>query len=123
MSAFQNICNSIAYTCKLTIPLKDDTMSMVTDASGKGIGAILQVSGKGKLEAVAFFSRQTKGPERRYSATELEVLALVEAVHHFVYYLHGRPFMAFTDYKPLCQLLHSDRFNRRLRRFSFKLQP
>ena len=94
VSAFQNICNFIAHTCKLTIPLKDDTMSIVTDASGKGIGAVLQVSREGKWEAAAFFSRQTKGPERCYSSTELEALALVEAVHHFAYYLHGRPFVA-----------------------------
>ena len=64
----------------------------------------------------------TKGPERSYSATELEALALVEAVHHFAYYLHGQPFVAFKDHKLLCQLLHSDRLNGRQRRFSFKLQ-
>ena len=123
VSAVQNICNSIAHTCKLTILLKDDTMSIVTDASGKWISAVLQVSREGKWETAAFFSCQKKGPERRYSVIELEALTLVEAVHHFAYYLHGRPFVAFTDHKQLCQLLHSDRLNRSLRIFSFKLQP
>ena len=97
-------------------------MSIVTEATVNGIGAVLRVSREGKWEAAAFFSHQTKGPERSYSATELEVLALVEAAHHFAYYLHGQHIVAFTDHKPLCQLLHSDRLNERLRRFSFKLQ-
>ena len=30
--------------------------------------------------------------------------------------------MAFTDHKPLCQIMSSDRLNPRLRRLSFKLQ-
>ena len=73
-------------------------------------------------EAAAFFSRQTRGPERRYSATELEALALVEAVRYFGYYLCGRLFTAYTDHKPLCSLLISDRLNGRLRRLGMKLQ-
>ena len=43
MSAFQIICNSIAHAFKLTIPLKGDTMSIVTDASGK---AFYRLAGK-----------------------------------------------------------------------------
>ena len=62
-------------------------MFIVTDASGSGIGRVLQVKHVDEWEALAFFSRQTRGPERHYSATELEALALVEAVKHFGCYL------------------------------------
>ena len=30
-----------------------------------------------------FYSRQLRGPEKRYSATEMEALAVVRAVDHF----------------------------------------
>ena len=73
-------------------------------------------------EAAAFYSRQTRGAEHHYSATELEALALVETIRHFAYYLYGRPFQAFTDHKPLCQLLFSGKLNGRLKRLSLKLQ-
>ena len=68
-----------------------------------------------KWEAAAFYSCQMTGAEQRYSATELESLALVSTIDHFAYYLYGREFVAYTDHKPLCQLLTSDRLNPRLR--------
>ena len=116
--AFHNICACISTSCKLTIPLPQDVMSIVTDASGLGIGGVLQVKREGTWEAAAFYSRQTRGAEQRYSATELEALALVEMVKHFSYYLYGKS----LPHKPLCQLLSLDRLNARLRRLVMKFQ-
>ena len=42
-SAFHNICKCISNVSKLTIPLPEDVYSIVTDASGLGIGGVLQV--------------------------------------------------------------------------------
>ena len=113
-SAFTNIRKCIANTCELTISLPEDVMSVVTDASGLGIGRVLQVQRDGRWEAAAFYNWQIRGPEQRYSATELEALALVETVRHFGYYLYGKCFLAYTDHQPLCQLLTSDRLNGKL---------
>ena len=120
--AFTNICACIANTCSLCIPLPQDTFSIVTDVSGLGVGGVLQVWRDHRWEAAAFYSRQLKGAEQRYSATELEALALVSTIVHFAYYLYGRQFTAFTDHKPLVQLTTSDRLNLRLRRMAYKLQ-
>ena len=68
------------------------------------------------------FLQANEGPERRYSATKLKALALVETVCHFAYYLYGREFVAYTDHKPLCALMSSDRLNGRLRCLGMKLQ-
>ena len=114
--AFTNICELISNTCKLTIPLPEDVMSLVTDASSLGIGGVL------RWEAAAIYSRQTRGAEQRYSATELEALALVESVKHFAYYLYGKCFKVYTDHQPLCQLLTSNQLNGRLCRMAMKLQ-
>ena len=121
--AFHAICKSVCNSCALVIPLPQDDFSLVTDASGFELGAVLQVKREDGWAPAAFYSRQTRGPERRYSATELEALAAVEAVKHFSPYLYGRKFVIFTDHKPLCYLLSSDQLNGRLKRFSTKLQP
>ena len=121
--AFRAICKLVGDACALEIPLPKDEFCFVTDASGSGLGAVLQVKRRDGWTAAAFYSRQTKGAERRYSASELESLAVVESVKHFSPYLYGHKFVVFTDHKPLCFLLSSEHLNRRLKRFSTKLQP
>ena len=122
VSAFQNICDFFCTPVNLCVPLLSDVLSIVSDASGRGIGGILQVQRYGDWVPSAYFSRQLRGAEHRYSATELEALALVETVRHFSYHLYGRSFVAFTDHRPLEQLMSSTRLNPRLARFAFKLQ-
>ena len=122
-AAFANICGMISTSTELVIPVRDDIVSLVTDASGKGLGAVLQVQKGDMWKAAAFYSRQTRGPERCYSVSELEALAAVEAIRHFSPYLYGREFVFFTDHQPLYSLMTSDNFNGRLKRFSMKLQP
>ena len=120
--AFNDILYTIAHTTSLCILLPEDTFSLVTDASGLGIGGVLQVQRKGEWTPAAYFSRQLKGPEQRYSATEIEALAVVESVRHFNYYLYGQKFVIYTDHKPLTQLLVSKHLNPNLRRYAYKLQ-
>ena len=122
MLAFSNICDFISSACALCIPLPSDIFSVVTDTSGKGVGGILQVLRDDEWQPAAFYSRQLRGAEQRYSATELEALALVSTIEHFSYYLYGNSFKAYTDHKPLEQLTTSDRLNPRLRRMAYKLQ-
>ena len=121
--AFCAIRELVCNACILEIPLPQDEYSLVTDASGHGIGAVLQVKRIDGWAPAAFYSRQTRGAERRYSASELEALAVVESVKHFSSYLYGQEFVVFTDHKPLCSLLTSDHLNSRLKRLSTKLQP
>ena len=47
----------------------------------------MEVEGEGEWQAAAYFSRQTRCAETRYSTTELEALAVVETIEHFSYYL------------------------------------
>ena len=118
----KTICNTIASSCCLCIPLPQDTFSLVTDASGLVIGGVLQIQREKKWEAAAFHFRQLRGLEQRYSATELEAFALVSTIEQFGYYLYSRSFKVFTDHKPLVQLTTSERLNPRQRRLVFKLQ-
>jgi len=112
----------ISSACSLCIPVSNDTFSLVTDASGLGIGGVLQVWREDKREAAALFSRPLRGPEQHYSAMELEALALVATVEHFSYYLYGCSFTVYPYHKPLLQMTTSEKLNPRLRRMAFKLQ-
>ena len=71
------------------------------DASKIAVGACLMQKGDdGTPHAIAYFSRKTKGAEVRYSATDSEALAAVEAVRAFDPYIYGRKFTIMTDHRP-----------------------
>ena len=70
---------------------------------------------------VAIFSQQMSETERRYSATEMEALAVVAAAEHFVHFLYGASFVVYTDHRPLVLLLSSRILNRHLRGMVLKL--
>ena len=92
-----------------------------TDASGAGIGATLNVIRDGEERPAAYFSRQLQGAQRRYSATELEGLAIFKAVHFFAHFLYGRRFTVVTDHKALVAFLHSRILNKRLHGWMLQL--
>ena len=95
-----------------------------TDASNKGIGAVLsQKDEAGEEHPVAFYSRKLLPREERYSTVEQECLAIKLAVQAFRYYLLGRPFMIQTDHRSLEWLDRLKENNSRLSRWSLSLQP
>ncbi len=70
---------------------------------------------------VAFFSRQLHGAQTRYSAQELEGLAVFESIKHFAYFLYGRRFVLITDHRGLVNLMSNKQENRRLYGWALKL--
>lgn len=75
-----------------------------TDASRTAIGGVLsQVHDDGE-HVVAYFSRCLSKHERQYCITRKEMLAVVEAIKHFHYYLFGTRFLVRTDHGALSWL-------------------
>ena len=64
----------------LTLPVPSDDFQLQTDASGVGLGAVLSVVREKEELPVGFYSRKLKERERKYSASELEGLAVVDSV-------------------------------------------
>ena len=64
----------------LTVPVSSDVFVLQTDVSGYGISGVLSVYRDSQELPVGLYSRQLKDTETRYSATEIECLAIVEAV-------------------------------------------
>lgn len=79
-------------------------VKLSTDASGTGLGAVLEQTINGKDHVIEYASRTVYGREKNYHITELECLALVWAIMHFRHYLFGMFFTVYTDHHALCWL-------------------
>lgn len=73
-----------------------------------GLGAVLSQQGRdGKLHPVAYASRSLSPPEKRYAITELETLAVVWAISHFLAYLYGHDLHVYTDHSAVKAVLET----------------
>ncbi|CAC5377448.1 unnamed protein product [Mytilus coruscus] len=74
---------------------------LMTDASDRGIGAVLMQNQENIKMPIAYASRKLKESEVAYSTIEKECLAIVWAIQKFQRYLYGREFILETDHQPL----------------------
>jgi hypothetical protein len=105
----------------LAHPDFDAEFILSTDASKVALGAILSQIQDGVEKPLAFGSRQLSGSEKNYSASELEMLALVWGVNHYRCYLYGKKFIVRTDHAALRYLHTFSDNNARLMRWSLRL--
>ena len=119
---FVYLKNCICSAPCLTLPVVSDVFVLQTDASGVGIGAVLAVVRDGQEYPVAYYSRKLQPRERKYSASELEGLAVISSVKHFDAYLMTHPFTLQTDHRALMYLNDAKHNNGRLARWALLLQ-
>ncbi|CAB4418807.1 unnamed protein product [Rhizophagus irregularis] len=75
---------------------------LITDASGEGLGAILEQLDENNREIViSYASRSLINAEKNYPITELECLAVFWRIKYFHKYLFGRKFKVITDHTAL----------------------
>ncbi|RUS73921.1 hypothetical protein EGW08_018311 [Elysia chlorotica] len=91
--AFQSSKTALASATMVSHPMTEAEISMSSDASDKAVGAV--------LEQPAFFSKQLRPSETKYSTFDRELLGLYLTIRHFRFYLEGRHFTSYTDHKPL----------------------
>ncbi len=119
--AFRKLKNSLSSSVCLVVPRVSDVFVVESDASSSGVGVVLSVRRDEELLPVAFYSKQLQGAQSNYSAQELECLAVVEAIKHFSFYLHGQKFEVWTDHKGLESIRTGRQLNRRVYRWSLVL--
>ena len=95
--AFTQLKSIMSSPQVLALPDFSQTFVVECDASGKGIGAVLQQNQR----PIAFFS-QALGPKNQALSTyERELIAIVHAVRKWQNYLQGRHFVIKTDHSSL----------------------
>ena len=83
----------------LAYPNFSKEFTVETDASVKGLGAVLsQTQEDGKLHPVSYASRALSRVEENYAITELETLAVVWALTHFHHLIYGHHVTVITDH-------------------------
>lgn len=114
-----------ALTCGPVLRPPDWSMEFIvqTDASNRGLGAILSQKDSNEDEhPILFASRKLQPREENLSTTEKECLAVVWALDLFRYYLYGRHVILQTDHNPLVWLSRVRDKSRKLLRWSLTLQ-
>ena len=100
--AFQKIKDYLTSSPVLAVFDRELPITIYTDASGVGIGAVLkQEQTDGVEKPVAFFSKKLNEHQRKQKAIYIEGLAVRESVKFWRYWLLGRHFKVVTDHKPL----------------------
>ena len=95
---------------------------LFTDASRIGIaGVLMQQQDSGKIHPIGYFSKKLLDYQKGYDVTEIECLAIVEAIDYFHYYLYPKQFIVYTDHQALKWLKSVKKPSSRLFKWRLKL--
>ncbi|SLM34472.1 gag polymerase env [Lasallia pustulata] len=106
---------------------KNKPMRVETDASAFTIGGILmqqfEIDGHLHWLPVAYYSKKLLDTETRYGTGEQELLAIVEAMHHWRHYCRGarHPIVVLTDHANLVWFMTTLNLTRRQLKWAEKL--
>lgn len=92
------------------------------DASAVGVGAVLVQKYDDGEHSVAYISKALNKAQKIFSATELELFAVVVAVEKF-YYTGNQPFEIVTDHSAIAASLKTKKPANRLTRWIRSLAP
>ena len=99
--AFDAVKATLARDVVLAYPDYSKEFIIYTDASNKQLGAVITQEHDGVGRPLAFFSRKLSDAQTRYSVTEQELLAIIEALKEFKGMLWGQRITVYTDHKNL----------------------
>ncbi|KAL7842148.1 hypothetical protein SRHO_G00238370 [Serrasalmus rhombeus] len=99
--AFVDAKAALAKAAMLAHPASSAPVALTTDASDYAVGAVYEQWVGNAWQPLAFFSRQLRPSEWKYSTFNRELLGVYLAIRHFRFLLEGRQFTVFVDHKPL----------------------
>ncbi|GFS68185.1 transposon Tf2-6 polyprotein [Trichonephila clavipes] len=121
--AFDDIKKAILNPPVLALPDPDAELQITTDASSRGIGAVLeQKYPNSEVKPLYFISKKLNPSQSKYNATVLEFFAIYTALNFFRPFLLGRKFKVFTDHKPLARFLSNKNPSSKILRWKLALE-
>jgi hypothetical protein len=119
--AFETLKKKLINAPIMSTPNFNEPFILELDACEYGLGAVLAQEYDKRKFVIAYASRTLSPPERNYSATEREALAIVWATQHFRPYLEGTKVLIRSDCKALQWLKNAKDISGRLARWAMKL--
>lgn len=98
--AFELLKQALCSAPVLALPNFSQPFHIETDASGTGVGAVLQQNG----HPIAFLSKALSPQNQSFSVYEKEYLAILMVVDHWRHYLLQAEFFIHTDHHSLVHL-------------------
>uniref|UniRef100_A0A1Y1LYJ6 RNA-directed DNA polymerase n=1 Tax=Photinus pyralis TaxID=7054 RepID=A0A1Y1LYJ6_PHOPY len=121
--AFVQLKNAISQPLKLCRPDFKLQFILQTDASSKGIAAVLyQEPRPNQRNIISYASAKLNGAQSKYHVNEQECLAVVWAVKRYQPYLEDRKFTLKTDSRALLWLDRTKDDKSKLTRWALRLQ-
>ncbi|XP_037827518.1 uncharacterized protein LOC119615583 [Lucilia sericata] len=99
--AFEEIKQKLIEAPALTCPDFSRTFILQTDASDVGLGVVLTQEFEEGEKVIAYASRTLSAPEKNYTVTEKECLAIIWGIRKMRHYLEGYHFIIVTDHQSL----------------------
>ncbi|GFT77413.1 retrovirus-related Pol polyprotein from transposon 17.6 [Trichonephila clavipes] len=115
--SFDTIKRALTEAPVLQLPNFTEQFNLFTDASGVGIGAVLNQNHR----PIAFASRTLNKAERNYNVTERESLAVIWALNKFKTYFGALPVKVITDQAALTKVTNGKNLSSRMIRWALKL--
>ena len=99
--AFCEVKTALAEMAKLSYIQPNVPLELVVDPSNTAMGATLQQTINNDIKPLAYFSKCFKQHQAHWSTFDRELSAIPEAIKHFRYLFEARPFVIWTDHRPL----------------------
>jgi hypothetical protein len=106
----------------LHYPVDNTPVILTTDASGIGVGGVLQQEVNGEIHNLYYHSQLMTQCERKYSTIEKEALAIYKCFERMRPFLLGRNIILMTDHCPLCHIMEKTVNNARVDRITHLIQ-
>ncbi|GFT40965.1 hypothetical protein TNCV_4953191 [Trichonephila clavipes] len=114
--SFDKIKRAFTGAQVLQLPNFTEKFNLFTDASGVGIGAVLNQNHR----TIAFASRTPNKAERNYTVTERECLVVICALNKFKTYFGSLPVKVIPDHAALTKLTNGENLTSRMIRWALR---
>ena len=122
-TAFETLKKALINPPVLAFPDVNKQFIISADASGHAIGYVLeQKDNTGKMRAISYGGRALHGHELKWTVSEQECLAVIEAIKAFRPYIENNHFLIYSDHKALKWIQSVKLSAGRLARWSLFLQ-
>jgi len=101
-SAFEEFKTILTTEPLLKLPDYSQEFQVFADASGEAVGGVLEQNGS----PIAYFSKQLSIPQKNYTITEKEALALLLTLERFKSIVINSKIICYTDHSALIWLLN-----------------